>query len=51
MRHYIEDVGVDPASKSDTHRWTMVDFAGWAKKQGVVGAAEVESYVKEIRVV
>ena len=31
VQHYIEDESVDLASKSDTQRWTALDFAVWAR--------------------
>ena len=47
VRHYIDVEGVDPASKSDTHGWSALDFAVWARQQGVVGAAEVETFMAQ----
>ena len=45
VRHFIEVERVDPTSKSDTHGWSALDFAAWARQQGVVGAEEVETYM------
>ena len=47
VRHYVENEGVEPLSKSDSHGWTSLDFAVWAGQQGVVGAKEVEAYLKK----
>ena len=51
VRHYVEEESVDPGSKSDTHGWTVLDFAVWAKDQGVADAEDVETYLKEACVV
>ena len=51
VRHYVEDEGVEPLSRSDTRGWTALDFAGWAVQQGVAEAAEVEAYLRMVHLV
>ena len=45
VQHWVEEVGVDPASTSDTQGWTAMLCAEWARREGVSGAAEVETYL------
>ena len=47
VRHYIADEGVDPGSKSNTQGWTALDFAAWARQRGVVGADDVEAFLRD----
>ena len=46
VTHFIEVEGVDPTSLSNTHAWSALNFAAWARQQGVVGAEEVETYMR-----
>ena len=51
VRHYVEDESVDPLSRSETNGWTALDFAEWARQQGVAETTEVEAYLAVVHLV
>ena len=45
VRHYLVEECLELQSKSDSQGWTALDFAAWARQQGVIEAVEVEEYL------
>ena len=46
VAHYLEVEGVSPMSRSANMRYTVLDWALWARRQGKPGAADLIAYLK-----